>query len=189
MIDRKGTLSLCSALTIAAVVGVAAPALAQEAAPAASEPPPATQHRSSSGSNAGALGVGGTAFLSGLAGANVVYDMGAFHLEGLLGFVRQPVGMTNATTWNVGVGGWYHLAMGDNSDFSLGGTVGFAHYTLGEGDTDFRVEPGAMIRAFVTSNVAVHARLGLAFVFNENSDMFMLGSDVVGGFGATYFFK
>lgn len=187
MIDRKGTRSLCSTVIVAALIGVAAPALAQEPAPAANEPPPAARRSSSSPHGTG-IGVGGTAFLSGLAGVNGVYDMGQLHLEALLGFVRQPAGPTNQTVWNVGVGGWYHLHTGDNSDFSLGGTIGFAHNTLGQGNTDLRIEPGAMIRAFVTSNVAVHARAGFVMVFDDDNDFFALGANIVGGFGATYFF-
>lgn len=185
MTDRKVTLSL---VTLTAVIGLAAPAFAQEAAPAATEPPPATHHRSSGGATNGAIGVGGTAFLSGLAGVNGVYDLGNFHLEALFGFVRQPVGATNATTLSFGVGGWYHLHMGDNSDFSLGGTVGMLHNSFGDGNTAFAVEPGAMIRAFVTSNVAVHARAGFVMLFDDD-DTFALDANVMGGFGATYFFK
>jgi hypothetical protein len=188
MTDRKGTLSLCSALIVAAVVGVATPAVAQETAPAATEPPPATTRRSSSNTTGAGLGLGGTAYLSGLAGANVVYDLGAFHVEGLLGFLRRDVGGANATLWNFGVGGWYHLNVGDSSDFSLGGTVGFAHDTVGDGNTDLRIEPGAMIRAFVTSNVALHGRLGFVMILDEE-DTFALASNVMGGFGVTYFLK
>jgi hypothetical protein len=184
MIDRKVTLSL---LVLTAAAGLATPAFAQETAPAATEPAPATHHRAS-GSNAGAIGVGGTAFLSGLAGVNGVYDMGNLHIEALLGFVRQPVGATNATTWNIGAGGWYHLHTGDNSDFSLGGTVGILHNTFGDGNTALAVEPGAMLRAFLTSNVALHARAGFVLIFDDD-DTFALASNVVGGFGGTYFFK
>jgi len=53
-------------------------------------------------------------------------------------------------------------------------------------------EPGALIRAFVTPNVAIFARGGLAFVFGDTGSggtELGLGGQVSGAFGATYFFR
>lgn len=187
---RKGSTLLRSTLAAAALAALSSPALAQEATPTPpSEPPPATHHRASGGAGGGGLGLGAVAFTSGLTGPNIVYDFGQFHIEGLFAFVRAPVGMTTATTFNFGGGGWYHLNMGDNSDFSLGGTLGFSHYTLGAGDTAVFLEPGAMVRAFVTSNVAIHGRLGLVFEFADGPDTIILDGQVAGGFGVTYFWR
>src|SRR6185369_15517367 len=50
------------------------------------------------------------------------------------------------------------------SDFSVGGGVGLDHITGGGGPNRTAVlfEPGVRARAFITSNVAVHAVLGLS---------------------------
>lgn len=189
MIDRKVTLSL---IALTAAAGLATPAFAQETAP--SEPPPAATHRSSSGGVARGWGVGATALLGGPAGVQVVYDLGQFHLEGLVGFNRAPTGGPNsekATTLNIGGGGWYHFATGDSSDFSLGGDIGFSHFSGGAGATAVVIAPGAMIRAFVTSNVAVHGRMALVMAFDNAgpiNERLALEGNILAGFGATYFF-
>lgn len=189
MIDRKVTLSL---IALTAVAGLATPAFAQETAP--SEPPPAATHRSSSGGAGRGWGVGATALIGGPAGVQGVYDLGQFHLEALVGFSRQPVGGPNsekATTLDLGAGGWYHFATGDSSDFSLGGDIGFSHFSGGNGATAVVIAPGAMIRAFVTSNVAVHGRMALAMSFDNAgsiSEGLVLDGNILAGFGATYFF-
>ena len=72
----------------------------------------------------GGLGVGATAFLSGLVGPEVVYDFGPWHLARharLRQHSPRPRNGDRATVFDFGVGGWYHLHLGENSDFSLGG--------------------------------------------------------------------
>lgn len=188
MIDRKVTLSL---IALTAVAGLATPAFAQETAP--SEPPPAASHRSSGGVARG-WGVGATALIGGPAGVQVVYDLGQFHLEGLVGFNRTPTGGPNSekhTVLDIGAGGWYHFATGDSSDFSLGGDIGFSHDSGGAGATAVVIEPGAMIRAFVTSNVAVHGRMVVVMGFDNAgsiNERLALAGNILAGFGATYFF-
>jgi hypothetical protein len=187
---RKIPLTLTSAALAATVLALATPAFAQDpASTTPTEPAPTTQRRASSGGGGGGLGLGAAAFTSGLAGPNIVYDFGQFHIEGLFAFVRSPLGASTQTTFNLGGGGWYHLNMGDASDFSLGGTLGFLHNTAGSGTTTVLLEPGAMVRAFVTSNVALHGRLGVVFAFADGPDTIALDGQVAGGFGVTYFWR
>ncbi len=92
-----------------------------------------------------------------------------------------------------GAGGWYHLNQGSSSDFSLGGVIVVGTTSAPGGSTTVTAfEPGALIRAFVTPNVAVFGRGGLAFVFGDTGSggtEIGLGGQVTGAFGATYFFR
>ena len=78
MKNRKIPLTLTVAA--ATIIGLAAPAFAQETPPPATpEPPPAAHHAraaSSSGGNVTGLGVGAAAFVAGPIGPEVVYDFG-----------------------------------------------------------------------------------------------------------------
>src|SRR5690349_5512534 len=78
------------ALALASLVATTAPAFAQET------PPPETVSRAPvrGGSGAG-LGVGGAAFVSGLAGAQVDYDTAIWDIEGLLAFASIKPGGGN----------------------------------------------------------------------------------------------
>jgi hypothetical protein len=197
------------ALTLVSVVLGSKPALAQDTPTPAYEPPPATTRssRSSGGGSGAGLGVGGAAFVSGLAGAQVDYDTAIWDIEGLLAFASvQQNGGNNAprTTFvDFGVAGWYHLNIGANSDFSIGGGVGIitTSTSQGGGSTNaFVFEPGIRVRAFVTPNVAVHGRVGLPFVFGDSSatpfngavpgnTSIALANQLTGGFGFTYYFR
>jgi hypothetical protein len=197
------SLSLCS-LTAFLALG-AGTARAQEATPAAAETAPAPRHRaaSSSSSSGAGLGVGAAAFVSGMAGPQVVYDAGPWHAEGLLGFEHhtdQGMAALSHTSFDVGVSGWYHLHVGDSSDFSVGGGMGFmvSSPSTGNSATAVVIEPGVQARAFLTSNFALHARMGLGFVFGDNITEFGLGGvgprqvlsgEITSLFGFTYFFR
>ena len=180
------------------VLGLSAAAQAQDPPPPSDPPPPAPVRHSNSGGGAGiGVGVTQTIVSSGPLGAvgQFVYDQSIWHLEGLFGFGSQPVGGGDdrATTLVFGAGGWYHLSQGSSSDFSLGGTI-VVGTTSGPGDstTVTAFEPGALIRAFVTPNVAVFGRGGLAFVFGDTGSggtEIGLGGQVTGAFGVTYFFR
>lgn len=190
---RKIPLTL-SIVAATAVIGLGTPAFAQETAPAPSEPAPAAHHTTHAASGGGpGLGIGASAFILGPAGPEVTYDFGVFHLSGLLSFDtrdRGPMGQSE-TLINFGVSGWYHLHMGASSDFSLGGGIGYSHDTAGNGNSAVTLDPGAMVRVFVTPNVAVHARLGLQFAFDNAgpiNEHFGLGGQFLGAFGFTYFF-
>jgi hypothetical protein len=151
--------------------------------------------------------VGAAAFVSGVAGPDVVYDFGVWHIEGLLGFSRFDAnGGPNppaVTIFDFGVSAWYHLNVGDSSDFSLGGGLGFinASTNMGGGSANATVlEPGAQVRAFITPNVALSARLGLSFIFGDSfgnpfspgggtQEGIFFGGQFMGGFGFNYYFR
>ena len=171
-------------------------------------PPAARASSRSSGGGPGAgLGIGGAAFVSGLAGAEVDYDTAVWDIEGLLAFANfQNGGGMNpprTTLVDFGVSGWYHLNIGVNSDFSLGGGVGIVTSSTSNGGGSanaFVFEPGIRVRAFVTPNVAVFGRVGLAFVFGDDTATVVgpgvrgntsiaLANQLTGGFGFTYYFR
>jgi hypothetical protein len=195
---RTVTLTLFAAVAAVVVTSFATPAIAQEA----SAPPPAPVARAgrTSGDIAnGGLGLGATAYLSGLLGPEVVYDFGLWHLEGTLGFDHRPEsGAANAVTdtrFDFGIGGWYHLHLGESSDFSVGGAFGLLSLSrsMGNGATAFEFEPGAQVRAFITPNVALHGGLGFVFAFGDYTDVLQkqvsLDGQISGDFGFTYYFR
>jgi hypothetical protein len=203
MRNHARTLALCT-LT-AALLAAPSAARAQEpvGAPPAGETA-AHRGRAVSGSGGG-LGVGAAAFISGLAGPQVVYDFGAFHAEGLFGFDHRDAGAAaTSNAFAFGLSGWYHLHAGDRSDFSIGGGIGFLHQKNSNGAANDATvfEPGAQVRVFITDNVAVHGRLGLDFVFGDDTAApdadHTLGSSgphlglagqLASGFGFTYYFR
>jgi hypothetical protein len=198
------TKQLIMSFVALAVVGVGASARAQDnTTPPPSEPPPATR---SSGGNAislsggAGLGIGATVPLAGsIAGffpaANVVYDTAVFHVEGMLGFTSQPnPGTDRSSNWVFGAGGWYHFHRGSSSDFSLGGVIAIDYASAPGGSrTLTAIEPGALIRAFLTPNVAIFARTGLAILLGDQAPgggaNFYLGGQPVLVAGFTYFFR
>jgi hypothetical protein len=190
---KKLMMSLCAA----AVLGVGAVAQAQDTPPP-SEPPPASPpppaRRSSAGDGAG-IGVGAAVTLSGVPTGLFVYDQAVFHVEGLFAFSSNSNGGADRSTGiSFGAGGWYHLHRGDSSDFSVGGALLVDTFSDGGGGstTVTSFEPGAQIRAFLTSNVALSARVGLAFQFGDTpgggTDIFLNGQPTA-LFGVTYFFR
>lgn len=193
---QKSIVTLLGSLV---VFGLATTAQAQESPPPSDPPPPAPVRHSSSSSGGGAgigVGVTQTIVASGPLGAvgQFVYDQSMWHLEGLFGFGSQEVGGGDRATQLVfGAGGWYHLNQGSSSDFSLGGTIVVGTVSgPGPSTTVTAFEPGALIRAFVTPNVAIFGRGGLAFQFGDTGSggtEIGLGGQVTGNFGATYFFR
>jgi hypothetical protein len=176
----------------AGLLGLAGTARAQETPPPA--PPPAAS-ASYSGSGAG-IGVGVAESLSGVTTGQFVYDQAIWHLEGLLAFssTSNGGGADRSTTVGFGAGGWYHLHRGSASDFSVGGAliVATASNPGGNSTTITAFEPGAQIRAFITPNVALAARVGLIFEFGDTqgggTDIFLTGQPNA-AFGVTYFFR
>jgi hypothetical protein len=194
------TLSFCSVVVAATIVGLAVPAFAEDAPP----PPPAPEVRRAARTSGdvanGGLGVGATAFVSGLAGPEVVYDFGVWHLEGMLGFRHQPnaAGTDSSNSFDFGVGGWYHLHLGESSDFSVGGAFGLLTVSPagpGNSETAFELEPGMQVRAFITPNVALHAGGALVFAFGDYIGgsplvkQIALDAQLTADFGFTYYFR
>ena len=194
-------LTLCSVVVAAAVVGLATPAFAQDTSPPPAAPtaPVRRVGRTSGDVANGGLGVGATVFVSGLAGPEVVYDFGLWHLAGMIAFDHEPANGNNnapsSTAFDFGVGGWYHLHLGESSDFSLGGTFGLLTYSppVGNSGTAFEFEPGAQMRVFLTPNVALHAGVAFVLAFGDYVGVlhkqFSFGGQVAENFGFTYFFR
>jgi len=199
----KKTLLVPSLLGGLIVCSAAAPALAQDSTPppaAPMSPPPASGGSSMGG---GAIGIGATTFLAPstgnvplpVTGAEFVYDMPVFHIEGVLGFAHVSPAMGNSTTAvSFGVAGWYHLAKGNMADFSVGGSAGLNYLSAGGAagsSTGFTLEPGAEARVFLSPNFALSARVGFAITFGDNNadTNILLNGQTTGGLAFTYFFR
>jgi hypothetical protein len=185
---KRTILSLSfAAFTVAAA---AVPAWAQGSE--GTVPPPAASASYGSAGGGAGIGVGGVLWLGGLSGAQVVYDQAMWHLEGTLGFINASQGGSSSTTFNIGAAGWYHLARGASSDFSLGGGFGFQNVSP-PGNVpsthQFFVEPGAEVRVFLTPNVALSARVGLMLSFGDGPTTIQLTGQTTTAFGFTYFFR
>jgi hypothetical protein len=194
------TQKLLTALLATLVLGLGATAQAQDTPPPASPPPAETSHSSSSIplSGGAGIGIGVTVALSPLSfpAGLFVYDTGLFHIEGILGFTSQPAapGASDRTNeWIFGAGGWYHLHKGSSSDFSLGGIIAIDYTSFPGGSTTLTaLEPGIQVRAFLTPNVAVHARGGLSILLGDAPNggaNFYLGGQPVLFWGFSYFFR
>jgi hypothetical protein len=136
--------------------------------------------------------VGGVVWLGGLAGGLFVYDQAMWHVEGTLGFLSVSQGGSSATTFQLGASGWYHLARGASSDFSIGGGFGFENQSPPNNmpsTHQFFLEPGAQIRVFLTPNVALSARVGLVLSFGDGPTTIDLTGQTTANFGFTYFFR
>ena len=188
------TKKLIMALSAAVVLGLGATAQAQES------PPPAPAASPNFGGAGAGIGVGAAVTLADttagagfLPAGQFVYDMAVFHIEGLFGFFSNENGGGMRTTDFVfGAGGWYHLHRGSASDFSLGALIAI-DTTSGPGAsrTITAFEPGATVRAFVTPNVAIFMRAGIAFLFGDTNSgtNIALGGQPTGAFGFSYFFR
>lgn len=192
---KKPPYLLSSLLGGLALTLAAAPAFAQtEPPPPAASPPPA--YLAPAGGGAG-IGIGAVGTLGGLSGGQFVYDQAMFHLEGILGYqhISRAMMMPSTSTFGFGVGGWYHLFRGVNSDFSLGGLAGINYSsTGGVSGTGFTLEPGALARVFLTPNFALEGRVGLSITFGDNNanTVISLGGQTTAttaGFGFTYFIR
>jgi len=183
------SLLLAAALAVPLFQAVPGLAFAQE-----TPPPPATTPEPVRPAPGAGIGVGAVAFLSGVGGAEVVYDLAKFHVEGLFGFTHHDRNAPNAdnTDYIFGARGWYHLHMGSNSDFSLGGGLGVVTSSGAGSATATFIEPGALARVFLTPNFALHGGVGFRMIFGDQvfGDVnFALGGQVTSSFGFTYFFR
>jgi hypothetical protein len=193
---KKSMLSSLAGLALG-LVG-AAPAYAQPDPP---PPPPPGVAASSAGYYNGGAGigvgimqqVGGFPAGAGFPVGQFVYDQAIFHVEGFFGFDSANTGPAGRTTdFIFGAGGWYHISRGSASDFSLGASLGVETVSgAGASATITAFQPGAQIRAFLTPNVALHARGGIAMLFGDapGATRLEFGGQLVGAFGITYFFR
>jgi hypothetical protein len=152
---------------------------------------------SGNGSGGAGLGIGAAAFIGGMRGIDVVYDLPRWHIEGLIGFDSRNVDVgivtQEQTEFAFGVRGWYHLHQGANSDFSIGGGFGIDNLSRGNASgTQFFVEPGAEARVFLTPSFALFGLAGFSMAFGDatvTGNGFALASQLTAGFGFAYFFR
>ena len=153
------------------------------------------------------FGVGAVTMLNGTSGALGTWGSpgGGFHVDGFFGLHHYRDGNppnNNTTSFSVGGRFWYHVHAASFADFSLGGGLGIYHWTANPGTnasdsrTDLTLEVGGQIRAFLVSNVALLADVGLGAYFGNNDDI-LIGGQSVGGnndfvqgtLGIAYFFE
>jgi hypothetical protein len=85
------------------------------------------------------------------------------------------------SSFDLGARFWYHLHNTANADFSVGGGLGYEHTPAGPGSADVLfIELGAQLRAFVTSNVALSASLGLS-IATVDGEGYGIGGQVFSG--------
>ena len=151
------------------------------------------------------IGVGAMTMLNGTSGALCTWGSagGGFHVDGFFGLHRYTDDFSNNNTTSFGLGArfWYHVHAASFADFSLGGGLGVNHWTFHPGTqtsdsrTDVSLEVGGQIRAFIVSNVALLADLGLGVYFSNNDDILIGGQNIGGGdfvagtLGIAYFFE
>jgi hypothetical protein len=152
---------------------------------------PAAAHAQEVGASASAMGVGVQSTLTGLTGPTLTYQTPRFHLDGVLGFHDD-----GQTAFELAGRFWWAVHSTAASDFSIGGGLGVQYVDFGpDSDSDIHLELGAQLRAFVATNLAISASLGLglttgtfaAFDEGDESASF-LGGQLVGAAGLTYFF-
>lgn len=150
----------------------------------------------SAGGQAGSLGVGAEAQLSGITGISVNYDAGRFHAGGVTRYY-DPAGPNNSV-FEIGGRFYYHLHSTAMADFSLGAGIGLASVPATQDSRDEYVylEPGFQIRMFIASNVALSftggLMLGLFDAADETEAGLASGLDLAGQFngiaGVHYYF-
>lgn len=128
--------------------------------------------------------------ITGVSGASITYDAGAFHIDGIFGLLSR-----DGTDFGLGGRFWYTIHGGGLADLSVGGGLGFASDEEGDDGTDVHFEAGLKMRLFLVSNVALSATVGLGFIFEDDDDgdgaeddSFVLAGQNVSGMGITYFF-
>jgi hypothetical protein len=121
--------------------------------------------------------------------ATLTYDTGVFQIGGMLAFVS-----VEDTVTVLGAGGrfYYGIHRGERSDFAVGGGIALVNTNPdgpGDSNTDFHLEGGAKIRAFITPNVALTTALGLGIVLADNdTDIFGIVGNLNGSVGVSYYF-
>ena len=146
------------------------------------------------GGQASTLGIGAEYLLGsagdagGLGGLSASYDTGKLHVGGYVQLTDSAG--TDNTSFGLGGRFYYHVASRINSDFGIGGGLGFLNVQV-PGPTDtlnlIVLEPGFQIRTFLTDNVAVSFNAGISIGLGD-ADGFSLTGNTVGGAGLHYYF-
>lgn len=134
------------------------------------------------GSGNTGIGLGVEALLNGPAGASLVYDAASFRVGGLFAFSDGNDYLLLGGRVFVPV----HTAA--TADFSIGGGAALVHRDMGMNDADdFHIELLGQARVFLAGNVSLNAALGVSVVTGDGED-FLIGGNVLGSFGLTYYF-
>jgi hypothetical protein len=142
------------------------------------------------GPTATGFGIGIESTLTGLAGPSFVYQADRFHIVGIVGYHDHGA----ASEMDLAGRFWWSVSATAASDFAIGGGIGIQNVDLGpESETDIHLEAGAELRAFLAPNFALSAALGLAVQTGDDppggdADEYLLGGQLVGTLGLTYFF-
>jgi hypothetical protein len=133
------------------------------------------------------FGAGAEATTTGVVGGTFVYDPGPFHLDALLGahFAHEDEEIDLAARL------FFPVHHSRAADFSLGPGLAIVHFNHpNPPDNAIHVEGALQIRAFLVSNVALSATAGIGFIFanGDNNNRAVIGGQVGGSFGITYFF-
>jgi len=199
---RKPYMRLIS-LSLLSLVLLSGVAIGQEASGSASVSGSAS---ADAGGRAAGIGVGAETML----GNTTIFGVGvgpdfffpssaaAFVYDATMWRVDALLAMDSAGATDIFAGGrfWFNLHTGTASDFAVGGGIGIlANGDDGPGDndtTDFLIEGGVQLRAFLVPNVAIGAMAGLGFFIldeQEGDDFFFLGGQLLGNLGIWYFFN
>ncbi len=136
------------------------------------------------------VGVGAEATTTGIVGGTFVYDASVFHIDALLGASFDP---DNAVTQVAGRL-FFPLHASQSADFSIGPGIGLEHRTHHAPDGSntsadaVHLEGALQIRAFIVPNVALSASAGLGLVFTNGRNTAVIGGQLGGALGITYFF-
>jgi hypothetical protein len=139
------------------------------------------------------VGVGAEATLTGIVGGTFVYDAEVFHIDALLGGSFQHNDSSLAVAGRL----FFPVHRSQFADFSVGPGIGLVHVTHdpdGDGpqgrvsSNPVHLEGAAQIRAFIVPNVALSASAGLGIVLTDNNNSAVIGGQLGGSVGVTYFF-
>ena len=141
----------------------------------------AATQTAAAGGQEGEIGVGAEFGLNGqTGGASLNYDAGKFHVGGFLGLFDDAG--DDDTDYTLGARFYYHLHSTAMSDFGIGGLFGFYSDDDGDPMTDraqlMYLEPGAQIRLFLASNVALSFNIGISIGLVDEEG-FALGGGIV----------
>jgi hypothetical protein len=134
------------------------------------------------------IGVGVAAMLTGPVGVSVAYDGGPWHFDTMLSLTKNDGDTPAERRPSFGLGGrfWFHLHKAANSDFSVGGGLGFEHEGPSK-DAIVSLEGGVLLRVFLASNVALSASAGLG-VQTADRSFVTIGGQFIGAAAIHYYF-
>ena len=139
------------------------------------------------------VGVGAEATTTGIVGATFVYDASVFHVDALLGGAYD----SDDSITRVAGRFFFPLHISPSADFSIGPGIGFERATHRPGGeptppsvsvNSVHLEGAVQIRAFLVQNVAFSATAGVGAVFTNGNNSAVIGGQLGGALGVTYFF-